>query len=66
MDYPNILNSSTDSLGRAYALSNILGAKLGETTRNVTEHVSTPVVARDMLTISKAMGYDKLQYWGFS
>ncbi|KLO05806.1 alpha/beta-hydrolase [Schizopora paradoxa] len=65
-DYPRSFNSSTDSIGRAYAYSNILGKRLEETTRNVTEYVSTPLVARDMLRMSKAMGYDKLQYWGFS
>ncbi|KLO10612.1 hypothetical protein SCHPADRAFT_942694 [Schizopora paradoxa] len=66
VDYPAILNSSTESLGRAYAYSNILGTKVAGISRNVTEHLSTPSVARDMLGISRAMGYDKLQYWGFS
>jgi len=66
IDYPLVFNTSTDALGKAYAYSNILGTRLEESSRNVTEHVSTPVVARDMLSISKAMGHDKLQYWGFS
>lgn len=32
----------------------------------VAAHVSTPAVARDMLTIVKAHGREKIQYWGFS
>jgi len=66
IDFPSVLNSSTDALGKAYAYSHILGTRMEESFRNVTEHVSTPVVARDMLSITKAMGHDKLQYWGFS
>lgn len=66
IDFPMNTNTSVDALGKAYAYSDILGAKMEQSSRNVTEFVSTPVVARDMLSISKAMGYEKLQYWGFS
>lgn len=32
----------------------------------VAESVSTAAVARDMLAITKAFGFDKLNYWGVS
>ncbi|KLO05805.1 hypothetical protein SCHPADRAFT_933433 [Schizopora paradoxa] len=66
VDYPLLVNVSSESLGRAYAYSQILGAKMENSSRDVLQYVSTPAVARDMLAITKAMGYDKLQYWGFS
>ena len=34
--------------------------------RFVAERMSTPLVARDMLSIVEALGQDKLQYWGIS
>lgn len=49
-----------------FAYSGFLGSLVEERARNITEYVSTPLVATDMLTIIKSMGFDKLQYWGFS
>ena len=43
-----------------------LGDLAAERMQGVAEHVSTPVVARDMLNIVEALGHEKLQYWGFS
>ncbi|HEV7735887.1 MAG TPA: hypothetical protein VGO47_00705 [Chlamydiales bacterium] len=37
-----------------------------EKLRKISQYSSTALVARDMLTISRAHGYEKLQYWGFS
>lgn len=59
-------NASVDALGRQYALAQLLGKLSYDRTRHVAEHVSTPVSARDMLTIMRAHGREKLQYWGYS
>ena len=66
VDYPLNINSSKDTAGKMYAYSGILGDMAQERAGKVAQFVSTPSTATDMLTISKAMGYDKLQYWGFS
>lgn len=60
------MNASPSAIGRAYAFSNNMGDLALKRTKEVAQHVSTPVVARDMLRIVKAFGQDKLQYWGFS
>jgi hypothetical protein len=35
-------------------------------TDDVLQYITTDNVARDMLRISQAFGYEKLQYWGVS
>lgn len=59
-------NASPSALGRAYAFVHNLGDMALKRAEKVARHVSTPVVARDMLSIAQAAGQDKLQYWGFS
>lgn len=59
-------NESKESIGKLYANLQLLGDVAKDRVKDVAEHVSTPVVARDMLSIVKAHGMDKLQYWGFS
>lgn len=66
MKFPENLNASELALGEAYARANILGNIVADRLRFVAERVSTPLVAADMLSIAKALGQDKLQYWGFS
>ena len=60
------LNATPSSLGRVFALEQIVGNLALQHAQTETEHMSTPDVATDMLTIVKAMGRDKLQYVGFS
>ncbi|KAH8079799.1 TAP-like protein-domain-containing protein [Cristinia sonorae] len=60
------VNASDTALGALYATSQNLGELAQARMSHVAQHVSTPVVARDMLSIVKAHGRDKLQYWGFS
>lgn len=60
------LNASSSALGEAYVRAQILGNLVQERDRFVAERVSTPTVARDMLSIVQAAGEEKLQYWGFS
>jgi pimeloyl-ACP methyl ester carboxylesterase len=60
------INSTEDALPRMYARAQILG-RLAEEKVSVTgQYVSTAAVARDMLSIVRAHGREKLQYWGFS
>lgn len=59
-------NASPSALGRAYAFVHNLGDMALKRAEKVAHHVSTPVVARDMLSIAHAAGQEKLQYWGFS
>jgi hypothetical protein len=60
------LNASTASLGRVLSYADIFGDLTEIRAKQQAEHVSTPEVARDMLSIVKAHGMDKLQYWGYS
>lgn len=66
MEFPETLNSSVSSLGEMYARAGIGGNIVADRARFVAERLSTPLVARDMLSVVKAFGQDKLQYWGFS
>ncbi len=66
MDRPLFVNATVDALGLVYSQAQVLGQLAKDRTQHSAEHVSTPVVARDMLSIIKAHGQDKLQYWGFS
>lgn len=62
------LNTTVSSLGNAYARSQILGGLLHKKpdVNTAAAYVTTPLVARDMLSIVNAHGRDKLLYWGFS
>ena len=66
LQFPLNLNSSPSALGEAYGRANIMAELAADRAKFVAERVSTPTVARDMLSIVKAFGQDKLQYWGFS
>lgn len=64
--YEGSVNASPAALGRTYAFAQNLGSLALRRAEKVAQHVSTPVVARDMLSIINAAGQEKLQYWGFS
>lgn len=61
-----IVNQTSDAISRRYAQADILGTLAKERTEGVAQHLSTSIVARDMLSITKAFGRDKLLYWGWS
>lgn len=63
---PPLLNSTTDSFPRAYARAQLFGELGKARSKHAAQHVSTAVVARDMLAITRAHGRDRLLYWGFS
>jgi hypothetical protein len=60
------LNSSANSLYSLYGKAQIIREVAYNKLRDVSPYVGTPTVARDMMSIVKAFGRDKLQYWGFS
>jgi pimeloyl-ACP methyl ester carboxylesterase len=60
------LGATPDSVARAYARFDSYGAVAATRLKGVGEYVNTPTVARDMLAIVKAHGFDKLSYWGIS
>lgn len=59
-------NISASSLGALFGRAQVIGNLTLDRAKHYAEHVSTPAVARDMLSIVKAHGLDKLQYWGIS
>jgi hypothetical protein len=60
------LGSTPDAVARAYARAASYGIVAESRLKDIGPYVSTPMVVRDMLAITKAAGFDKLQYWGFS
>ncbi|GJE90064.1 alpha/beta hydrolase [Phanerochaete sordida] len=59
-------NTTADAVSRLWAKAQVLGSIANQTTARASPYVSTALVARDMLNIMQAHGYDKIQYWGFS
>ncbi|EKM58438.1 uncharacterized protein PHACADRAFT_252753, partial [Phanerochaete carnosa HHB-10118-sp] len=57
---------TTADVSRLWARAQVFGNVANQTARGSVPYVSTALVARDMLSITRAHGYDKLQYWGFS
>ncbi|EIN12406.1 hypothetical protein PUNSTDRAFT_130657 [Punctularia strigosozonata HHB-11173 SS5] len=58
-------NATDDALARAYARAQVMGSLAEARRKEAAQYVSTPMVARDMLSIVRAHGREKLQYWGF-
>ncbi|KAJ7152452.1 Alpha/Beta hydrolase protein [Mycena filopes] len=60
-------NASSSSLADSYANMHLLGKLAVDNDPNqYLQHMSTDNIARDMLTITEAFGFQKLQYWGIS
>ena len=60
------LNSAPDAMARWHAISVVYGRLAQDRTLNASPYVSTALVSRDMLSIVRAHGREKIQYWGFS
>ena len=60
------LNTTADSFSRYHSRFSIISQIAYQNARDSAPYASTALVARDMLNIIKALGIDKLQYWGFS
>ncbi|KAJ7667444.1 hypothetical protein B0H14DRAFT_2658115 [Mycena olivaceomarginata] len=61
------VNQTTDALAHMYARAQIEG-RLAEArnTEGFLQYITTDYTARDMLTITEAFGFEKVQYWGVS
>ena len=59
-------NATVDALARSHARYDVFGSLAAARTSNVTEFVTTSLVAQDMLAITQAHGFDKLQFYGTS
>ncbi|KAJ6604115.1 hypothetical protein DFH09DRAFT_1441973 [Mycena vulgaris] len=64
--YPS-LNASSTALNQEWAHWQLMG-QLAAARNNgdYLRHMTTDNIARDMLRITEAFGYEKLQYWGIS
>ncbi|KAJ7648654.1 TAP-like protein-domain-containing protein, partial [Mycena polygramma] len=60
------MNSSAETLGRAYAQGIVTGQLAGERDDGSLRFINTDHTARDMLRMVQAHSMDKIQYWGFS
>ena len=49
-----------------FAQAQVLGTLAKDRIPQVSESVSTAAVATDMLTISRAFGFEQVNYWGVS
>lgn len=55
-----------DGVAKLYARHQVYGEIAKRNTMHASPYVSTALVARDMLSIVRAHGLEKLQYWGYS
>ncbi|KAF9029165.1 hypothetical protein BDZ89DRAFT_1038704 [Hymenopellis radicata] len=65
-DLVSELGYSPDGVGKAWAAASVTGELALERDNGLLAHINTDQTARDMLRITEAYGYEKLQYWGFS
>lgn len=61
-----LMNETSGALGEAVALARLTHQLIYAKAPLAAQYVNTAVVSTDMLSIVKAHGMDKLQYWGFS
>ncbi|KAK0228236.1 TAP-like protein-domain-containing protein [Armillaria fumosa] len=60
------LGGKPEGVSTAWAKATITGRLAGERDTGILAHINTDHTARDMLKITQAYGYEKIQYWGFS
>jgi hypothetical protein len=61
-----LYNTTADAAARIHARYTVLNHLVYSRLKEIVPYMSTPLVARDMLSIVRAHGREKLQYWGFS
>ncbi|KAF7345026.1 AB hydrolase-1 domain-containing protein [Mycena venus] len=61
------LNQSADAIAQQWARAQIIGQlAVNRNENNYIQYITTDNTARDMLRITEAFGFEKLQYWGIS
>ncbi|KAJ7461354.1 TAP-like protein-domain-containing protein [Mycena galericulata] len=64
--YPS-LNASSDAVSEEWAKFQLLGKlAVAQDTDDFMQYMTTDNIARDILGITEAFGFEKLQYWGIS
>ncbi|KAJ7449406.1 TAP-like protein-domain-containing protein [Mycena galericulata] len=64
--YPS-LNASSDAVSEEWAKFQLLGKlAVAQDTGGFMQYMTTDNIARDILGITEAFGFEKLQYWGIS
>ncbi|KAF7350293.1 AB hydrolase-1 domain-containing protein [Mycena venus] len=63
--YPS-LNESSEAVAQQWARAQVQGQFAAERNQDYMQHMTTDNIARDMLRITEAFGWEKLQYWGIS
>ncbi|KAJ3514621.1 hypothetical protein NMY22_g14669 [Coprinellus aureogranulatus] len=63
---PVVKNGSVSGIETSWALAQLVGSLAEEHDDGYLKHINTENTATDMLTITRAHGKDKIQYWGFS
>jgi pimeloyl-ACP methyl ester carboxylesterase len=61
-----LLGTTPDSIARTYARFASFGQVAEKRINDMAHYISTPFVARDLLAITKAHGFDKLTSYGVS
>ncbi|PPQ95846.1 hypothetical protein CVT26_015976 [Gymnopilus dilepis] len=61
-----VVNTTEEGVARTWARFKVLGDLAAETDDGYLRHINTDNTARDMLSIVRAHGREKIQYWGFS
>jgi pimeloyl-ACP methyl ester carboxylesterase len=61
-----LINETAGALARAHARWDVFGDLAAARTSAAAQYVSTAMVSRDMLAITRAHGYDKIKYMGYS
>jgi pimeloyl-ACP methyl ester carboxylesterase len=61
------LNQTADAVAQQWARAQILGQlAVNRNDGNYIQYITTDNTARDMLRITEAFGFEKVQYWGVS
>ncbi|KAJ7490993.1 Alpha/Beta hydrolase protein [Mycena latifolia] len=61
------LNQSADAVAQQWARGQLVGQlAVNRNEKNYIQYMTTDNTARDMLRITEAFGFEKLQYWGIS
>ncbi|KAG8810837.1 hypothetical protein FRC17_002742, partial [Serendipita sp. 399] len=60
------INQTSTALSQVMARATLVNQLIEERANVAAQYLNTAVVSTDMLSIVKAHGLDKLQYWGFS
>lgn len=62
----HLMDDSEEHVPKAWARAQVFGKLVEKRAGAYFKHINTENIARDMLSIVRAHGREKLMYWGFS